>query len=290
MTRRRTLLLVNPTARKGAALTLAPTVESILRAHDWDVRTQVTRSARHAVDLAAQADPDTLLVALGGDGLVGRVAEGALVSGAAVAPLPAGRGHDFIRAVGAPRDMARAAGMLPFAAERRIDVAFAGDTPYLGVATVGYDSLANRHANDAPRVIPSRLVYAYGGSRALWQTRPEPFGLTVDDVDQGFTGWNLAIGNSGRYGAGMRVNPDALLDDGLLDLTTVGVLPRWRYPILLPKLFSGTHIDGVRVRALRGRVVRVTAPEHRPVYADGDPVGHTPMTFRVEPAALRIVA
>lgn len=290
MTGRNVLLVVNPAARNGTARDMVPGVVDILRSHGWAVEVAITRSAEHAVELAAAADAERdLLVALGGDGLVARVAEGALRSGALVAPLPAGRGSDFIRALGGSRDLEAAVAALPFATERRVDVGMAGETPFLGVATVGYDSRANGHANAAPGWMPGGLVYAYGGARALLETRSTSVTMTVDGVERSFDGWSVAIGNSGRYGAGMIVNPDASMTDGLLDVTTVEGLPRWRYPMLLPRYFKGTHIDGELIRATRGRTIEVTAPVGSVVYTDGDVVGRTPMTFTVRSQALRIL-
>ncbi|WP_229659829.1 diacylglycerol/lipid kinase family protein [Tersicoccus solisilvae] len=286
----RARLIVNPTARRGRAAATAPRVEDVLRSHGWAVQTTLTTSARHAVEVAERADPEDLLVALGGDGLLARVAEGALASGALVAPLPAGRGCDFIRAIGGSRDPMIACAALPAAVETRVDVGLAGDRPFLGVATVGYDSAANRYANAAPAAVPSALVYAWGGARALATTRATRWSVDVDGRAHEFDGWNVAIGNSGRYGAGMKVNPAASLTDGLLDVTTVEGLPRWRYPFLLPRLYAGSHIDGVTLRADRGAAITVHAPARQTVYADGDVVGRTPMTFTVLPGALRVLS
>ena len=157
------------------------------------------------------------------------------------------------------------------------------------MATLRYDSMANTYANDAPRAVPSSLVYAYGGARTLVHALPRPLTLVVDGVTHEFTGWNVAIGNSGRFGAGMRVNPDASMSDGLLDVTVVTDIPRWRYPAMLPRLFRGTHVDGVRVRALRGRDIRVITPHVGDVYADGDLLEASPTTFRALPDALRVL-
>lgn len=287
----RALLIVNPSARGGEAATMQPRVAGALRSLGWQVDEVVTTSPRHATELAEQADPQRdLLVALGGDGLLGLVAAGAIKSGALVAPLPGGRGSDFIRAINAPREVDAAVAALPEAVERRYDVGLADGKPFLGVATVGYDSRANDYANAAPSWMPGGLVYAYGGARALLETQVHRMRIEIDGRERTFTGWNIAIGNSGRYGAGMKVNPEASLTDGQLDLCTVENLPRWRYPMYLPRIFKGTHIDGERVRADRGACVTVHAPVGSRVYADGDIIGETPMTFTVAAGALRILA
>lgn len=290
MSPREVTLVVNPASRRGAAAKLVEPVCDILRAHDWTPDVVITKSAEHAYEIAAQADSDDLLVALGGDGLHGRVAAGAVESGCVMAPLPAGRGHDFVRALGASSDVVEAAGALATAVERRLDVGLAGDDVFLGVATIGYDSRANTYANAAPDAVPSALVYAYGGARALLHTRPHPVALRVDGVEHRFTGWNIAIGNSGRYGAGMKVNPHASMTDGMLDVTVVKELPRWRYPVLLPKLFRGTHIDGVHVCHYRGRRIEVLEPADGDVYADGDLLDSSPRVFEAKPAALRVLS
>lgn len=292
MAPRRTLLVVNPASRGGRTRSLVDPTSDILRSHGWDVEVVVTESAEHATQVAASVDADTLVAALGGDGLFARVAAGVLTSGALMAPLPAGRGADFVRALGAPRDLREVASRLPLASERRVDVGMAGDVPFLGVATLGYDSLANTYANDAPSFVPGALVYAYGGARALVHMDPHRINLRIDGETFDFTGWNVAIGNSGRYGAGMRVNPEASMDDGLLDVTVVADMPRHRYPAMLPKLYSGTHVDGRSVRAYRGAVVEVLEPTGADLYLDGDLAAPAEgvRTFTVKPDALRVLA
>lgn len=291
MTPREALLVVNPTARNGRARSMATEASEVLRSNGWSVDVVVTESAEHAVQIAAGADPEQqLLAALGGDGLVARVAEGAIRSGALVAPLPGGRGCDFIRAIGGSQQLREAAGRLPFATERRVDVGLAGEVPFLGVATVGYESRANHHANEAPAWLPGGAVYAYGSARALLETRPTSITMSTDGATRTFRGWGVAIGNSGHYGAGMIANPGARLDDGELDVTTIEGLPRWKYPLLLPRYFKGTQVDGVDIRAARGREIEIAAPVGQQVFADGDVVGETPMRFTVVPEALRILA
>lgn len=292
MTPRKTLLVANPSSRAGRTRSLVEPARDVLRSHGWDVDVVVTESAQHATETAAAADPDTLVAALGGDGLFARVAAGALISGALMAPLPGGRGADFVRALGAPTSWREVASRLPYATERRVDVGMADDVPFLGVATLGYDSLANTYANAAPSFVPGPLVYAYGGARALLRTHPHPIRLSVDGERLDFTGWNIAIGNSGRYGAGLRVNPDASLQDGLLDVTVVADLPRHRYPAMLPKLYAGTHVDGRFVRAYRGARIEVLEPVGTDLYLDGDraPASAGPRTFTTRPGALRLLA
>jgi diacylglycerol kinase family enzyme len=96
--------------------------------------------------------------------------------------------------------------------------------------------------------------------------------------------------NSGRFGGGMRVAPDAKLDDGLFDVVVIEDSPRWRFVLDTPKVFKGTHVNDSRVHVLRAAEVKMEADRPFEVYADGDPIARTPAVVRVIPGALRILA
>ncbi|MDT7573313.1 MAG: hypothetical protein QOE05_3487, partial [Actinomycetota bacterium] len=100
---RRLQLIVNPTAGRGRASKLLPAVEAALRSAGHDLVVTPTRSLEHADELvnAALAD-DRVAVAMGGDGIVGRVAGGVASAGGVMGVLPGGRGNDFCRAAGIP--------------------------------------------------------------------------------------------------------------------------------------------------------------------------------------------
>jgi len=99
----------------------------------------------------------------------------------------------------------------------------------------------------------------------------------------------VAVGNSGRYGGGMKVCPDAQMDDGLLDVVTVSHAGRRYFVRQLPKLFAGTHVDGAIVQAQQGREITLDSASTVELYADGEPAGTVPCTIRVVPAALRVL-
>ena len=200
MTARSVTLVVNPTAGGGRAERLRTPVLDALRSTGWDVTEVVPGSAAEATALAAAAGPDDLFATLGGDGLLGAVASGAMESGALVAPLPGGRGNDFARAVGITDGILTVAKGLPTATERRVNIGEVAGTRFLGVAAVGYDSVANRIANESRLRGP--LVYTVGGVKAVFRTRPRRFVLTVDrEVDA------AALANARRAAETLLSNP-----------------------------------------------------------------------------------
>src|SRR5581483_3051506 len=101
--------------------------------------------------------------------------------------------------------------------------------------------------------------------------------LTLDGGEPlRFTGYMACAANSGCFGGGMRIAPDARLDDGLLDLVVIEHGPRWRFVLDLPKTFKGTHLTDPRVHVLRSSEVRLDADRPFEVYADWVPIAATP--------------
>jgi YegS/Rv2252/BmrU family lipid kinase len=287
---REVALIVNPSAGGGRAARILPKVEARLRALGVRAEVDATRDLDHATELAvAAARAGRAAVTLGGDGLVGRVA-GALreVPDAVLGVLPGGRGNDFARVVGIPLDAEAACDMIVHGEPRPIDMGEAGATPYIGIASLGFDSEANRIANQAPARLGS-YVYAYGALRALAGWRHAEFTVEIDGAPERFSGLGVAMANSKAYGGGMFLAPDAELDDGALDVVLWGRMSKAHLLRVLPKVFKGAHVHEPSVRVLRGTAVRVEADRPFVVHADGDPVGELPMTFRSVAAAVQVL-
>jgi YegS/Rv2252/BmrU family lipid kinase len=285
-------LLVNPSAGGGKAARVLPDVEAELRRLGVSFRTERTRSLPHASELvtAAAARGDAI-VTLSGDGLIGHVV-GALrdVPDALLGVLPGGRGNDFARVAGIPRDPVAACDVIANGVERPLDLGEADGNGFIGIASLGFDSEANRIANEAPSRLGS-LVYVYGALRALISWRPAEFGIQVDGGEEvRFRGWSVGAANSKAYGGGMYAAPGAEFDDGLLDVVFCAETTKpYFVRVVLPRIFKGTHVELAAVRVLRGAEVRVWADRPFTVYADGDPIGELPITLRAVPAALRVL-
>jgi YegS/Rv2252/BmrU family lipid kinase len=283
-------LIVNPHAGGGRAMRLLPGVEATLRSMGRSFRVETTVSMEHARELARGArDAGEVVAAMGGDGIIGAVA-GELRDGAGVlAILPGGRGNDFARKLGIPADPVAACELLEHGRERRVDMADAAGVAFLGILSAGIDSDVNRIANET-RLPLGTNVYAYGVLRALATWKPAGWTVAVDREELGFSGYSVAVANSGVFGGGMWLLPDASLDDGLLDVLVIRRQTRLSYLRGLPRVFNGTHLRSDAITVLRGHEVSFRADRPFTAYADGDPVASLPLTVRVLPGALRVVA
>jgi YegS/Rv2252/BmrU family lipid kinase len=283
-------LLVNPHAAGGRPLKLLPRVEARLGDLGLAFTTQRTQSLLHGCELAREAAArGEIPVTLSGDGLIGAVA-GALrdVPDAVLGVLPGGRGNDFARMIGLPLDAVAACDVLAGGRPTPIDMGEADGRTFLGIASLGFDSEANRIANAAPPRL-GRLVYVYGALRALAAWKPAEFTVDVDGERTTLRGWSVAAANSAFYGGGMRLAPHARLDDGALDVILIGECSPLRYARTLPTVFRGAHVREPMVHELRGAELRVDADRPFTVYADGDPIGNLPITMRAVPSALQVL-
>lgn len=286
---RRLALLVNPAAAGGRARELVPAVRSELEGFGAAPRLVETRSLEHAFEEARSASAaGEVVVGLGGDGLIGRLAGALRDANTPLAVVPGGRGNDFARALGIPLDPRAAARVALEGDERLVDVAEANGTPYLGIASLGFDSEVQDVANST-RIVRGQLVYLYATLRALAGWRHAGFEVEVDGRRQSVTGYSVAVSNSGRFGGGMLLVPHASLDDGLLDVYTSAQASKLRFLINLPKVFKGTHVDSPSIAFTEGRTVEVRADRPFRVYADGDPIAELPLTVRIRQRALRVV-
>jgi len=283
-------LIVNPSAGGGRGERRLPAVEAVLRAHGVRFRVERTRSLEHARELAREATVrDEVSASLGGDGLAGAVGGALRGTRGILGVLPGGRGNDLARKLGIPQDPSAAAEVLVSGGVREIDVAVAGEKCYLGIASAGFDSDV-QDITLASRVRLGSAIYLYGTLRALAGWRPAAWTVTVDGQEHAFSGYSVAVANSGMFGGGMQLVPDASLDDGLLDVVLSAESTRRSFLAGLPKVFKGTHVDNPALTFLRGREVSFSADRPFVAYADGDPLSDLPCTVRVDPRALRVLA
>jgi diacylglycerol kinase (ATP) len=292
----RALVVHNPAAGAGRAARLAPEVVARLRGDGVELEQHRTRSLEDARLAACQAARAfDAVVAVGGDGTVGACAAGLADAGpgtrAALGVVPAGGGNDAARTFGLPvGDPLAAAGLLPRLRRRPADLATVAEQAYLNVAGAGFDSEVNRVANQRlgwakgrPRYVGAVLAELVVGRRAEFQ-------LILDGQASRLRGWLVAVANGPSYGGGMRVAPDASLQDGLLEVVVIHDITKLEFLRTFPKVFSGRHLEHPAVSVQRAGRVELDADRALAVYADGEPAGTLPASFEVRRAAITVLA
>lgn len=280
--------IVNPAAGGDVNATLLPVAAELVDA-GAAVTTEFSRSMDHARDLAgAAAERGEVVIAVGGDGMVGGIAGAVVASGGILGIVAAGRGNDFARQLGMPDDPVALAALFLEHEPSRIDVIDVAGSIVLGSVYAGFDSVTNRIANRS-RFVPRRIVYRAAALRAVVGWRAVTFEVDVDGERNTFRGFNVVVANSGYYGNGLHIAPDAVVDDGWLDVVTIEHMPKRRFASVMNEVGDGTHVARPQVSTRRGRHVTVTADRELPVYGDGEPVTDLPVTIDIAPRALQVL-
>ncbi len=283
-------LLVNPHSAHGRALKLLPKVEQELDARRIPFRVERTRGLEDGVERALRAvESAEVPVVISGDGLLGAIGGAMAGSETPLGIIRGGRGNDLARVLGIPDDPVEAVAVIAAGQSRRIDVGEANGKRFLGIVSVGLDSECNRLANEV-RILRSNLVYVYSLFRTLAGWKPARFTIAIGDERTRISGYSISVANNSTFGGGMRIAPSAELDDGLFDIVAIGEIGKLRYLSNLPKVFKGTHVDAEEVSVFRAPRLELTASRPFPVYADGEHLTDLPVSLRILPRALGVIA
>jgi diacylglycerol kinase (ATP) len=283
-------VIVNPTAGRGRTRKLLPDLTRALGAAEPGAQLVVSSGPSEPAALAEAAARDGRdLAAVGGDGVASAVAGVAARTGRRFAVVPTGAGNDFARALGMP--VKRPLDVLTVLGSGRdavVDLGRVNGRPFTTVAATGFDAEANRWANSVTSLSGTPL-YVAAVVRTLATYRPRPFRLTVDATSYELDAWLLATANGPAYGGGMRIAPEAGLDDGLLDVVVIGPLSVPRFLLSFPRVFGGTHVQHPAVSCFRGTHVRIEPLDGElDVYADGERVGPMPAVLEAWRHALTV--
>ncbi|MGX1482231.1 diacylglycerol kinase (ATP) [Streptomyces griseus] len=289
-------LFVNPTAGSGRGARAAQPAASALRDAGFSVRTVLGEDADDALRRAreAVAGGTGALITVGGDGMMSLALQAVAGTATPLGAVAVGTGNDFARALGLPIRDPAAAGWL--AAEalkagtvRSIDLGRVGERWFGSVLASGFDSRVNDRGNRM-RWIGGRFKYDLAILAELAAFRPIPYRLRLDDGPVTEVEATLiAVGNGTTYGGGMRICADAVMDDGLLDVTVVGDCSRTTLLKVFPKVYRGTHLGHPAVTVHRVSSISLAAAGVT-AYADGEPLGPLPLDVTCVPGAVRVLA
>jgi YegS/Rv2252/BmrU family lipid kinase len=284
-------VIYNPAAGRGRARRNVAAVEEILRGYGARVDCEPSTSAADLVRIAAESSRGSYdrVVVCGGDGTLNLAIREFDLANGTLALVPTGSGDDFAKVTGIPRDIKRACEVVMRGAVREVDVATANGLRYLGVAGLGFDSEVADFANRNVKFLRGSAVYLYAILRVLPRFTPRPVQIRTAEGTRQEEIMFAAIGNTRQYGGGIRITPDAQFDDGLLDLCIVHRTTRVELLKTLPKAYTGAHVKSPFVEMQRGREFHFASDAAMAVYADGEPLTRTPVSFGLAERKLRVM-
>lgn len=255
-------------------------------------------------DLKCPGELNAVLV-FGGDGTVHRYLPELHRYKIPTLVVPVGSGNDFARALGIRNVQIALQAWKHFCDGRKnireIDLGAVRsgnkETLFCCVAGAGLDAASNARANRMPMWLRRRGGYLLAALWSLAGARTASISVQSQEIvpanahlsQRGGLAWMVALGNAHRYGGGLKIVPEARLDDGLLDVCLVAKMSKLKLLCALPTVFWGGHVNLKEVDYFRSAGVRLESDPALAIYADGEPVCRTPAEFRVIGRALKVI-
>jgi len=314
-------VIVNPASASGRTASRWRRIVAALEAGGEPLEVLLTQGPGDAIGIVRRMLDEGVrsLVVLGGDGTVGEAVAGCVrPDGSAMVRddlelsiIHQGTGGDLARGLDIPKDEDEAIEVALSGRPRAIDVGVAAFHPRPGVdshASVqddgalvrGFASTSNvGMAAEVVQKVTGRLkrlgnngAFAVATVDCLARNRPRSVVITSHDgIESRLDVVDVSMCNNRFMGGGMLVAPDALLDDGLLDVVIVSAAGRARLIRTFPKIYSGRHVDDSLVRVERSPGLRIAAApgaDEQGVVLDGELVGNTPVAYHVLAGGLRV--
>ena len=283
-------IIANPVSGRGRARRTGERVADLLHERGVYVDLMMSGAPGDCERLAREALARGVrqVVACGGDGTVHEVVNGLANSDAVLGVVPCGRGNDLARALGLSRDVKDVVNTLVHGVDRAIALGKVGDRFFATVASLGFDTAVAQRARSRPSRLGGTASYCLAVLRTLSGYR-SPFVRLRGDFGV-FEGRILlaATANAPFYGSGIKIAPDAIVDDGMLDVCIVADVSRWTVLRMFLRAYSGAHVGHSAVRVVQTRTLQIESDDSLWIFADGEPVCEIPAKIEVVPGALKV--
>jgi len=286
--RREALFIVNPAAHNAPRRKRLQEADDWLRAQGWHPEWQDTARAGDATAMAARAAEAgvPLVFVVGGDGTLREAANGLAGTETALAQIPAGTSNLWAREVGFKRRPVRAVEQAVNGERRLIDLGMAGDQYFMLMAGYGIDAAVTQNVSLGVKGRVGAAAYLLASVREALRYRGTQMRLLFNGEEVRGHVLMLIAGNTRLYAGVTQITPEAVVDDGLLDVRVY--MGRGRFDLArfaLQTLFR-RHRGSSRVVYRRVQELRMEWERPLPVQLDGDPIPGSPDHVRVAPGSL----
>lgn len=303
---RKVMAIVNPVSANGTTRKAWPAIARMMEKEGIDFDWSFTPGRFAAPAMAADAVRKgyDMLVAVGGDGTVHEVLNGLFEDGrplnpeARVGVVSRGTGSDYIRTLGIPKNEELAVKRLKGEAVRAVDIGAArfvgldgsaGFRYFVNIADVGLGGETVQRVERTTKVFGGFVSFLYGTIATMLGYRNKRMVVTIDGGEpMEMKATTVVVANGRYFGGGMFVAPNALLDDGVFDVVILDNFGTVELITNLPKVYKGTHLTHPKIRAYRGRKVRITSPDRVYLEMDGELPGCLDAEFTVVPKGLLV--
>ncbi len=289
----KTLIVLNPVA--GSVGNVDELAEKLRLINDAELRVTTKQGDAENFSREAADHGFDLIVAAGGDGTLNAVINGLgeRISDVSVGLVPLGTGNDFARSLNLPKDIDTSIELIERRQTRQIDaVRVTSDCTryFVNVSGGGFSGIVDEKLTPEMKTTWGPLAYLRGAAEALPELCAYRTEMLLDDSEQmAMNLYNVIVAN-GRYVAGgIPIAPEAVIDDGLLDIILIPERPAAHIALLMGQILLGEHLTNEALVFRRAAKLAVNSHPGMWFNVDGELVGNEPAVFEVMPRALRFV-
>lgn len=300
------LVIVNPNAGNGKGEKDWDKISAHLLKENIQCAVNFTERKGHAIHLTIEALKAGFrkIITVGGDGTLNEVVNGVFSTKSCksidvtLALIPVGTGNDWGRMFGIPLDYAKAVNIIREDKRMLHDVGLINfynsnekkERYFINIAGLGFESVVVRKTNyQKDNGHGGKLIYFYNLLTSLMSYKNTQAQIIIDGKKTQANVFSINIGNGRFCGGGMRQTPDALPDDGLLDVTVINGMGKFEIVRNLKILYDGTILSHPKIEGYKCRNIEVTSDSVMYIEADGESLGHTPAEFNIIPSGINIV-
>lgn len=300
-------IIVNPVSANNTTAKEWPLFKNLLLEKGYIFEDVITEYPGHATELSRQALKSGYgtIMSVGGDGTMNEVVNGFFEDGQPISKdsrlviFSRGTGCDFIKTLGIKKGTEDLFAILARNEEKEIDVGCVNfiyksakmKTRYfVNVADIGIGAETANRVNKHSKRLKGFLSFMLGAVSTIILYKNKDFEVIIDDKTVIKERLNSVIIANGRYfGGGMKVAPDALLDDGLFDIIILGDLTKPELIKSFPLIYEGKHLTHPKLKHYRGSRIKVKSSGNGLIEVDGEIPGSDDAEFEIMPGALKIL-
>ncbi len=283
------LYIINPASGIGRQKDMEKLIRKESDASRWDIEVVFSTECEHAFQLSRQAAGKyDIVVAVGGDGTVNEVGRGLLNSSSALGIIPTGSGNGLARFLQMPFKVNKALKVINHGYIKAIDVIKLNDSYSLNVAGVGFDAYISHLFAEKKRRGP--LAYMQLISKEFPKYRSDHYNIVIDGKPISINAFLISFANSSQYGNNFHIAPQAVIDDGLIDVCLIKDFPKYTAPALLISLLDQSIDKSKYDKIVKARNINIKHDKPLLGHVDGEPVNFgTEVNIEIMPLALKVV-
>jgi len=280
-------IVINPTSGQGKGAEVGKVVVGYFSRNDlkYQIITGISaENVRRDLESFLKIYPSCSgVICVGGDGLAHLALQSVVPVRVAFAVIPAGTGNDFVRTLNWPLDKLEVQlDKITTEEPTMIDLGLVDGEWFGAVLSSGFDSVVNERANSL-KWPSGPAKYNVAIALELPVFKPSYFEIELDDRSINTQAMLVAVGNGSSYGGGMRVCPDASVNDGYFDVMILKPVSKIEFIKVFPKVYSGRHVHHPEVNIYRTKKIRINSDAV--AYADGERIGTLPISAECVPNA-----